>query len=246
MQSRLTVHGLVVPVVERLGGQQLPKSASKRTPAGRAAGAALRVEAGCRTCTPASRCSRTPREDLAAVSRLGASATHGGRQAELVPLAIDLAISRPRVWRDDSRLLALPPPVGRGLTAAAAAAVTRRHRRRHPPPSPPSSASRLPVKRAVAARLSATPATQNDNLRKLGTLANTKLERCQQRTRTAHRTARVAGSVRAWAAGVGARCYYSGVTQVLLRSDNGGPHGAAGLQGMPAARPRPRAGDRTS
>ena len=100
-----------------------------------------------------------------------------------------------------------PPP-----SPAAIAAVTRRHRRRHPPPSPPSSASRLPVKRAVAARLSATPATQNDNLRKLGTLANTKLERCQQRTRTAHRTARVAGSVRAWAAGVGARCY-SGVTK---------------------------------
>ena len=139
MQSRLTVHGLVVPVVERLGGQQLPKSASKRTPAGRAAGAALRVEAGCRTCTPASRCSRTPREDLAAVSRLGASATHGGRQAELVPLAIDLAISRPRVWRDDSRLLALHPSVGRGLTAAAAAAVTRRHRRRHRPRACPSS-----------------------------------------------------------------------------------------------------------
>ena len=138
MQSRLTVHGLVVPVVERLGGQQLPKSASKRTPAGRAAGAALRVEAGCRTCTPASRCSRTPREDLAAVSRLGASATHGGRQAELVPLAIDLAISRPRVWRDDSRLLALHPSVGRGLTAAAAA-VTRRHRRRHRPRACPSS-----------------------------------------------------------------------------------------------------------
>ena len=164
MQSRLTVHGLVVPVVERLGGQQLPKSASKRTPAGRAAGAALRVEAGCRTCTPASRCSRTPREEPTAVPRLGASATHEGRQAELVPLAIDLAISRPRVWRDDSRLLALHPSVGRGLTAAAAAAVTRRHRRRHPPPSPPSSASRLPVKRAVAARLSATPATHKTTI----------------------------------------------------------------------------------
>ena len=214
MQSRLTVHGLVVPVVERLGGQQLPKSASKRTPAGRAAGAALRVEAGCRTCTPASRCSRTPREDLAAVSRLGASATHGGRQAELVPLAIDLAISRPRVWRDDSRLLALHPSVGRGLTAAAAAAVTRCHRRRHPPPSPPSSASRLPVKRAVAARLSGHAGHTNGTLTSwhADKLARwqipIRLRICQQHARTAHRTAQVAGGVRASAAGVGtARCY---------------------------------------
>ena len=106
-------------------------------------------------------------------------------------------------------LLALHPSVGRGLTAAAAAAaaaaVTRRRRRRRRPRACPSSGLLL--------RGSQPPATQNDKLGKLGTLANTKLEHCQQHTRTAHRTARVAGGVRAWAAGVGARCYYSGVTK---------------------------------
>ena len=142
-----------------------------------------------------------------------------GRQASMARTrdSRDLAISRP-----------LHPSIGRGLTAAAVAVAV----------AVVAAAAVAAAVAAVAAVAGLAPARQAGCCRaafrpdrphrrqagKLarwhaGTLASTKLKHCQQHARTANRTARVAGGVRASAAGVGtARCHYGvwhyGVTTV--------------------------------
>ena len=113
-----------------------------------------------------------------------------------------------------------------------------------PPPSPSLPASRLPVKRAVVAQLPGQTGHTG------GRLASWHAGKYQAQALSAarpdgtpHRASRrrrQSFGCGRWHSKVSLRCValwcYYGV----------GPQGAAGLQGMPAARPRPRAGDRTS
>ena len=128
-----------------------------------------------------------------------------------------------------------PPPVGRGLTAAARL-----------PLSPPSLASVAGGDGLASARQAscccAAPRPRHSRPH-AGTPPFTRALLSAARPDGTHRAARVAGGVTASTAGVGhskvsPSGYHRG-TIVLDRT-------SAGLQGMPAARPRPRAGDRTS
>ena len=145
MQSRLTVHDLAVPVVERLGGQQLlPKSASKRTPAGRAAAAALSAS------------------KLAVEPALPHHAARGRREKSLPPCR---ASEQARPTREGKRSSCLSRSISRsrvhvfGGTTARSLRSTPPSAAASPPPPPPPPPS-PPSPAAVAAVVGLAPARQ--------------------------------------------------------------------------------------
>ena len=128
-----------------------------------------------------------------------------------------------------------PPPVGCGLTAAARLPLS--------PPSLASVAGGDGLASARQASCCCAALRPRHSRPHAGTPPFTRALLSAARPDGTHRAARVAGGVTASTAGVGhskvsPSGYHRG-TIVFLRT-------SAGLQGMPAARPRPRAGDRTS
>ena len=196
------------------------------------------------SCSPAPGCSRTPREAPAAAPRLPPRRAseparlsrgrpdpswHGARHSRAISSGSrDLA---PTCFAGPQR----PPPVGRGLSAArppgAVAAVIGLCRRRRRPRVCPSSELLLRGSQTTQHKTARWHAAFYPGI----VVSSTPRRHTPRR---ASRRRRHSFDCGGWA--------QQGVTIGLPSCSYSADRTSAGLQGMPAARPRPRAGDRTS